>query len=154
MTTLIPKRQLSNVTEGDAESGEEVVTFIQSITSNVVAGVQHVEDERALLGYLMLLTVWLFESPEAVNDLLGEGSNVQGLIAAVKVTKSSMPLVAGLCAFVLGIIYEFSTRDSPIPRSTLHGLLISNLGREAYVDRLTKLRESVFVRDFEVLPPD
>ncbi|OCT47087.1 intracellular transport protein [Cladophialophora carrionii] len=140
------------VTEGDAESGEEVVTFLQSITSNVVAGVQHVEDERALLGCCMLLTIWLFEDPDAVNDLLGEGSTVQGLIAAVKVTKSSMPLVAGLCAFVLGIIYEFSTKDSPIPRSTLHGLLISNLGREAYVDRLTKLRESVFVRDFEVLP--
>lgn len=140
------------VTEGDADSGEEVVTFIQSITSNVVAGVQHTEDERALLGYLMLLSVWLFEDPEAVNDLLGEGSNVQGLIAAVKLAKSSMPLVAGLSAFVLGIIYEFSTKDSPIPRATLHNLLISNLGREAYVDRLTKLRENVFVRDFEVLP--
>jgi hypothetical protein len=140
------------VTEGDAESGEEVVTFLQSITSNVVAGVQYVEDERALLGCLMLLTIWLFEDPEAVNDLLGEGSTVQGLIAAVKITKSSMPLVAGLSAFCLGIIYEFSTKDSPIPRSTLHGLLISNLGREAYVDRLTKLRENVFVRDFEVLP--
>ncbi|KIW66017.1 hypothetical protein PV04_08225 [Phialophora macrospora] len=140
------------VTEGDAESGEEVVTFLQSIASNVIAGVQHVEDERALLGCLMLLAIWLFEDPEAVNDLLGEGSTVQGLIAAVKITKSSMPLVAGLCAFVLGIIYEFSTKDSPIPRSVLHGLLISNLGREAYVDKLTKLRENVFVRDFEVLP--
>ncbi|EXJ82913.1 hypothetical protein A1O3_06729 [Capronia epimyces CBS 606.96] len=140
------------VTEGDAENGEEVVTFIQSITSNVVAGVQHVEDERALLGYLMLLCIWLFEDPEAVNDLLGEGSNVSGLVAAVKIANSSMPLVAGLCAFLLGIIYEFSTKDSPIPRTTLHGLLLNSLGRETYVDRLTKLRENVFVRDFEVLP--
>jgi intracellular protein transport protein USO1 len=140
------------VTEGDAESGEEVVTFLQSITSNVVGGIQHVEDERALLGYLMLLAVWLFEDPAAVNDLLGEGSNVQGLISAVKITKGSMPLVAGLAAFVLGIIYEFSTKDSPVPRTTLHNLLTTNLGREAYVDRLTKLRENVFVRDFEVLP--
>ncbi|KIX99894.1 uncharacterized protein Z520_04531 [Fonsecaea multimorphosa CBS 102226] len=146
------KQMALKVTEGDAESGEEVVTFLQSITSNVVAGVQHVEDERGLLGYLMLLCVWLFEDPEAVDDLLAEGSNVQGLIAAVKITNSSMPLVAGLCAFVLGVIYEFSTKDSPIPRSTLHGLLTTNLGREAYVDRLTKLRENVFVRDFEVLP--
>ncbi|OQU95484.1 Uso1 / p115 like vesicle tethering protein, domain-containing protein [Cladophialophora immunda] len=146
------KEMALKVTEGDAESGEEVVTFIQSIASNVVAGVQHVEDERALLGHLMLLSVWLFEDPEAVNDLLAEGSNVQGLIAAVKIAKSSMPLVAGLCAFVLGVIYEFSTKDSPIPRSTLHGLLNTNLGREAYVDRLTKLRENIFVRDFEVLP--
>ncbi|KIW46952.1 uncharacterized protein PV06_02570 [Exophiala oligosperma] len=140
------------VTEGDADNGEEVVTFIQSITSNVVAGVQHVEDERALLGYLMLLSIWLFEDPEAVNDLLGEGSNIQGLAAAVKIANNSMPLVAGLCAFLLGIVYEFSTKDSPVPRKTLHGLLMTNLGRETYVSRLTKLRENVFIRDFEVLP--
>jgi hypothetical protein len=146
------KELASTVTEGDAESGEEVVTFVQSITSNVVAGVQHAEDERALVGYLMLLSIWLFEAPEAVNDLLGEGSNVQGLVAAVKIANTSMPLVAGLCAFLLGVIYEFSTKDSPVPRTTLHGLLMSSLGRETYVDRLTKLRENVFVRDFEVLP--
>jgi intracellular protein transport protein USO1 len=146
------KQSALKVTEGDADSGEEVVTFLQSIASNVVAGVQHVENERALLGYLMLLIIWLFEDPEAVNDFLGEGSNVQGLIAAVKITRSSMPLVAGLSAFTLGIIYEFSTKDSPLPRKTLHELLNGKLGREAYVDRLTKLRENPFVRDFEVLP--
>ncbi|KEF60439.1 uncharacterized protein A1O9_02000 [Exophiala aquamarina CBS 119918] len=139
------------VTEGDADNGEEVVTFIQSITSNVIAGVQHVEDERALLGYLMLLSVWLFEDPEAVNDLLGEGSNVQGLVAAVKIANISMPLVAGLAAFLLGIIYEFSTKDSPVSRTTLHSILTTNMGRETYVDRLTKLRENPFVRDYEVL---
>jgi hypothetical protein len=146
------KQLALKVTEGDAENGEEVVSFLQSITSNVVAGVQHAEDERALLGYLMLLSVWLFEDPEAVNDLLAEGSNVQGLVAAVKIAHTTMPLVAGLCTFLLGIIYEFSTKDSPIPRTTLQPLLTANLGRETYTDRLTKLRENVFVRDFEVLP--
>ncbi|RVX73484.1 hypothetical protein B0A52_03126 [Exophiala mesophila] len=146
------KSMALKVTEGDAESGEEVVTFVQSIASNVIAGIQHVEDERALIGYLMLLLIWLFEDPEAVNDLLGEGSNVQGLITAVKITKSTMPLVAGLAAFLLGVVYEFSTKDSPVPRTTLHGLLIGNMGRETYVDSLTRLRENPFVRDFEVLP--
>ena len=34
----------------------------------------------------------------------------------------------------------------------LHGVLTNSLGRDVYVDRLTKLRENVFVRDFEVLP--
>ena len=140
------------VAEGDAESGEEVVTFVQGVASNVIAGVQHAEDERSLLGFLMLLCTWLFEDLDAVNDFLGEGTNVQGLIAAVKVSSASMPLVAGLCALLVGIIYEFSTKDSPVPRTTLHGLLTSNLGRETYVDRLTKLRGNVYVRDFEVLP--
>lgn len=139
-----------NETDGDEEY--EIVTFIQSITSNVVAGVQHPEDERALIGYLMLLSTWLFEDPNAVNDLLGEGSTVQGLISAVKVASPTMPLVAGLCTFLLAIVYEFSTKESPIPRATLHGLLQKGLTREVFIDKLTKLRESPFIRDFEVLP--
>ncbi|ETN41060.1 uncharacterized protein HMPREF1541_02995 [Cyphellophora europaea CBS 101466] len=140
------------VAEGDADNGEEVVTFVQSVASNIIAGVQHVEDERALLGCLMLLCTWLFEDPDAVNDLLGEGTNVQGLIAAVKVSNTSMPLVSSLCALLIGISYEFSTKDSPVPRASLHSLLNTNLGRETYVDRMTRLRENPFVRDFEVLP--
>lgn len=138
--------------ENDEDDGYEIVTFVQSITSNVVAGVQHPEDERALIGYLMLLSVWLFEDPNAVNDLLGEGSTVQGLISAVKVASPTMPLVAGLCTFLLTIIYEFSTKDSPIPRATLHGVLQKGLTREIVIDKLTRLRESPFIRDFEVLP--
>ena len=139
-------------TEAESEDGYEVVTFVQSITSNVVAGVQHPEDERALIGYLMLLSTWLFEDPNAVNDLLGEGSTIQGLISAVKVSSPTMPLVAGLCTFLLGIVYEFSTKDSPIPRATLHAVITKSLSREIYIDKLTKLRESPFLRDFEVLP--
>lgn len=146
------KTMAMNVSEGDSDSGEEVVTFIQTIATNIITGAQRPEDERALLGYLMLLCLWLFEEPDAVNDFLGEGSNVQGLATAVKMTNSSMPLVSGLAALLLGIVYEFSTKDSPIPRTTLQNLLVSSLGRETYIDRLTKLRENVFVRDFEVLP--
>ncbi|KPI34893.1 Isoleucine--tRNA ligase, cytoplasmic [Cyphellophora attinorum] len=140
------------VAEGDADSGEEVVTFVQSIASNVIAGVQHVEDERALLGCLMLLCTWLFEDPDAVNDLLGEGTNVQGLIAAIKVSNNTMPLVSSLCSLLIGIVYEFSSKDSPVPRKALHSLLTGSLGRETYVDRMTRLRENPLVRDYEVLP--
>lgn len=146
------KSLVLKVAEGDAESGEEVVTFVQSVASNIIAGVQHVEDERALLGCLMLLCICLFEDPDAVNDLLGEGTNVQGLIAAVKVSNNSMPLVSSLCSLLVGIVYEFSTKDSPVPRTALHGLLTTSLGRETYVDRMTRLRENPLVRDFEVIP--
>jgi hypothetical protein len=139
------------VSEGDTENGEEVITMVQGITGNIIADIQRVEDERALIGYLMTLCVWLFEEPDAVNDLLSEGSNVQSLIQAVKISSQSLPLVAGLCSLLLGIIYEFSSKDSPVPRKVLHDLLVSSLGREVYIDRLTKLRESVYVRDFEVM---
>ena len=140
------------VTDGDTSSGEEVITCVQSIATNLITSVQRREDERAVIGYLMLLCGWLFEDPDAVNDFLGEGSSVPSLIHASKATSSTEPLVAGLCIVLLGIIYEFSSKDSPIPRSKLHSLLVNGLGREIYIDRLTKLRENVHVRDFEVLP--
>lgn len=64
----------------------------------------------------------------------------------------SKGLVAGLCAFLLGIIYEFSSKDSPIPRTTLHEILTTRLGREQFIDKMTKLRENSRIRDFEVMP--
>ncbi|KAI9825758.1 MAG: hypothetical protein M1819_000476 [Sarea resinae] len=141
-----------SVSEGDASSGEEVVTCIQAIAANLIAGLQRGEDERVSVGYLMLLCSWLFEDPDAVNDFLLEGSSIQSLIQAIANSNVERPLAQGLCAVLLGIIYEFSTKDSPIPRATLHPILTSRLGREQYIDKITKLREHPILRDFEVLP--
>lgn len=146
------KSLVLGVSEGDASTGEEVVTCIQSIASNLTIAGQKTEDDRILIGYLMLLCGWMFEDPDAVNDFLGEASNLQTLIQWTKTGKIGPPLVPGLCAFVLGIVYEFSSKDSPVPRATLYQLLISGLGREQYMNRLRVAREDLRIRDFEVLP--
>ena len=146
------KAMAMKVTEGDASSGEEVISCVQAITGNLITGLQRGDDERISVGYLMLLCGWLFEDPDVVNDLLGEGSSVQSLMQEAKQGSPSNTLVSGLCAVILGIIYEFSSKDSPIPRATLHQLLTGNLGREQYIDKITRLRELPLVRDFEVLP--
>jgi hypothetical protein len=140
------------VTEGNAENGEEVVTCVQMVAANMITGMQRGDDERISVGYLMLLCGWLFEDPDVVNDFLGEGSIIQSLIQETKQGRLGHVLVPGLCSILLGIIYEFSSKDSPIPREALHKLLSSSLGREQYVDKITKLREDPLVRDFEVLP--
>lgn len=140
------------VTEGDADSGEEVVTSVQSVVGNLITGLQRGDDERITVGYLTLLCGWLFEDPDVVNDLLGEGSCIQTLLQEIKHQRAPSKLVPGLCTVLLGVIYEFSTKDSPIPRITLHKLLIEQLGREQYIDKITRLRECPLVRDFEVLP--
>ncbi|KAI1803128.1 p115 like vesicle tethering protein [Daldinia bambusicola] len=141
-----------SVTEGDAESGEEVVTSIQTIAAHLVSGLARSDDERISVGYLMLLIAWLFEDLDGVNDFLGEGSNIQALAQEVIRHNSSNVIVQGLCAMLLGVVYEFSTKDSPIPRSTLHSVLTSRMGRDRYIDILNKLRSHPFVRDFEVIP--
>jgi hypothetical protein len=141
-----------SVAEGDASNGEEVVTCIQTITANLLIGINKNVDERVLVAYLMLLCGWLFEDPDGVNDFLGEGSNIGSLVQAVRHITGDSIIVQGLCAMLLGIVYEFSTKDSPVPRATIHPILASQMGREQYVDRLTKLRGHPLLRDFEVLP--
>ena len=114
------KEQAMKVAEGDADSGEEVVTCIQTLAETLLIGIQKDFDERVLVAYLMLLCGWLFEDPDGVNDFLGEGSNLQGLVQAVLSNVAEGTLVQGLCCILLGIIYEFSTRDSPVPRATIY----------------------------------
>ena len=146
------KKFAMEIVDGNADKGEEAVTCIQSLSSNLIVCAQRGNDDRITTAYLTLLCGWLFEDPDAVNDFLQEGSHVQSLIQLVLQPTSARALEAGLSAFLLGIIYEFSTKDSPIPRTKLHELLTTRLGREQYVDKMTKLREHPFVRDFEVLP--
>jgi len=141
-----------SISEGDAGNGEEVITCIQAIVGNLIDGLLKDSDERISAGYLMLLCGWLFEDPDAVNDFLGEGCSVQSLAQIVAQSSMDKILVPGLCAMLLGIIYEFSTKDSTISRATLQPILVSRLGRDRYVDKLTRLREHHLVRDFEVLP--
>ncbi|EFW98969.1 arginine methyltransferase [Grosmannia clavigera kw1407] len=140
------------VTEGDEASGEEVVTSIQTVTAQLLGSISREDDPRIAVGYLMLLICWLFEDLDGVNDFLGEGSNVQGLIQVVVKTTGSDIVVQGLCALLLGVVYEFSTKDSPILRQKLHEVLMGRMGRDRYVDRLTKLRAHPWLRDFEVTP--
>ncbi|KAJ3578002.1 hypothetical protein NPX13_g2564 [Xylaria arbuscula] len=141
-----------SVSEGDAESGEEVVTSIQTITAHLITALSRGEDDRISVGYLMLLIGWLFEDVDGVNDFLGEASNIHALAQEVVRHPPGSVLVQGLCAMILGVIYEFSTKDSPVPRSTLHPVIISRVGREKYIDALNQLRSHDLMRDFEVTP--
>lgn len=146
------KELARQVTEGNEAEGEEVVTSIQIITSHLIGSLSRSEDERVIIGYLMLLLCWLFEDLDGVNELLEEGSNVQRLIQTVVKNSSSETMVQGLSAMLLGVVYEFSTKDSPVPRGTLQPLLMNSMGRDKYIDKLSKLRAHPAVRDFEMIP--
>ncbi|KFA64352.1 hypothetical protein S40285_02935 [Stachybotrys chlorohalonatus IBT 40285] len=145
------KAQALALTEGDADHGEEVVTSIQTVAAHLTTGLRRDDDPRVTVGYLTLLLGWLFEDLDAVNDFLSEGSNVQSLIlAALQPGSAGGEIVQGLCTMLLGVAYEFSTKDSPIPRASLHSIILSRLSRDTYLDRLSKLRSHPLIRDFEV----
>ncbi|KAJ5468775.1 hypothetical protein N7475_006527 [Penicillium sp. IBT 31633x] len=128
------KATAMKVTEGDSESGEEVVTSVQIVVGNLITGLQRGDDERITVGYLMLLCGWLFEDPDAVNDLLGEGSSIQTLLQEIKHQRAPSKLIPRFLV-------------SPFTSCSL-----SSSGEEQYIDKITRLRECPLVRDFEVLP--
>ncbi|KAK4165084.1 putative transport protein USO1 [Cladorrhinum sp. PSN259] len=141
-----------SVTEGDEASGEEVVTSIQTLAAHLLSSVAKSEDPRVCIGYLMLLLCWLFEDPKGVDDFLDEFTNLQGLIQAAIENPNGDVLVQGLSAMLAGVVYEFSTKDSPVPRATVREMIMTRMTRDRYVDKLSKLRSHPMMRDFEVLP--
>lgn len=140
---------------GDEEAGEEVVTAVQAISGNLVAALLSPEsyDARIPVAYLMLLCAWFYEYNPGVDDFLNEGSSLQTIVfSAISQNADSNPLVQGLCALLLGIIYEFSSKDSPVSRKSIHSILAARVGRDQYMLRLERLRRHPKVRDFEISP--
>ncbi|USW53579.1 hypothetical protein Slin15195_G068980 [Septoria linicola] len=137
------------VSEGNEEEGEDVITIVQALGANLHAALQPPLDARTVAAYSSLLSTLLWDFAPGVDDLLAEGSSLlQRLVDVVKTPKD--PIVTGLAAVLLGIVYEFSTKDSPIPRRTLAPLVQHKLGRTKYLDALLQLRREPAIRDFEL----
>ncbi|KAI7512732.1 hypothetical protein KC347_g2232 [Hortaea werneckii] len=147
------KAALAAVTEGNETEGEDVLTSIQALSSQLQSALQPTPDERLIAAYAGLLTLLLWEFATGVNDLLAEGSGlVQALVTAAN-PNSGDAVVAGAAASLLGTLYEFSTKDSPIPRRTLAPLLTQKLGRSKYLEALTLLRRHPAIRDADLEGP-
>ncbi|KAI5959330.1 USO1 [Candida theae] len=127
------------VKTGDADSGEEVMTSVQAISGLLITTLTHM-DQRIAIGYLMLLTVWLYEDFNAVNDFLNDGSIVKSLLNSLSHSSiGENSLVHGMTTVLLGVVYEFSTKESPITRTELHALLVKSLGRDNYSLKVKQL---------------
>ncbi|PWN49217.1 hypothetical protein IE53DRAFT_411778 [Violaceomyces palustris] len=98
---------------------------------------------RVMTGYLVCLSTWLWDSPLSVRDLLSESSNLQVLIQPVAQSSGVDPMIQALCAFLLGIAYEFDSEPGQvaITRKTMHPILHSRIGSDQFATRLTRLRD-------------
>ncbi|KAH9825971.1 intracellular protein transport protein USO1-like [Teratosphaeria destructans] len=142
------KNALAVIKEGNEAEGEDVLTAIQAMGTQLQSALQS-GDQRLVAAYVNLLTTLLWDFAEGVNNVLAEGSALlQALVAAVDPAGDSL-VITGLAAVLLGIVYEFSTKDSPIPRRTLAPLLTEKLGRSKYLGALSHLRRHPAVRDFD-----
>ncbi|KDN41073.1 hypothetical protein K437DRAFT_258431 [Tilletiaria anomala UBC 951] len=96
---------------------------------------------RVLVGYLVCLGSWLWDSPASVRDFLFESANMQVLIQPVAQSSGIDPLIQSLSTFVLGVLYEFNTEPGELKRETMHPILHSRIGADNFGVRLLRLRD-------------
>ncbi|KAJ6593169.1 p115 like vesicle tethering protein [Mycena capillaripes] len=97
------------------------------------------EWDRLVVAYLCLLSQWLWEDPGAVREFLNAGG-LSVLVEAINQTSEVDSIVPGLCAFLLGVCYEFNREPGEITRATIHPIL-NRLGVETLIGRMARLRE-------------
>ncbi|KAH7921643.1 hypothetical protein BV22DRAFT_1038405 [Leucogyrophana mollusca] len=97
------------------------------------------EWDRLIVGYLCLLVQWLWEDPKAVREFLDAGA-LGVLVEPINQTAESESIVPGLCAFLLGLCYEFNRQPGEITRATIYPI-INRLGVDNLVGQMTRVRE-------------
>ncbi|KAF7350880.1 hypothetical protein MSAN_01650100 [Mycena sanguinolenta] len=107
------------------------------------------EWDRLVVAYLCLLSQWLWEDPGAVREFLNAGG-LSVLVEAINQTSEVDFIVPGLCAFVLGVCYEFNREPGEITRATIYPIL-NRLGVETLIGRMARLRED---ERFKSVGPD
>ncbi|KAI0090824.1 p115 like vesicle tethering protein [Irpex rosettiformis] len=107
------------------------------------------EWDRLIVGYLCLLAQWLWEDPPTVKAFLEAGA-LGMLVEPINQAPEEEALIPGLCAFVLGLCYEFNSEPGEITRTSIHPIL-TRLGIDVLAGRITRLRDD---DRFRAIGPD
>ncbi|TIB17974.1 hypothetical protein E3P92_00861 [Wallemia ichthyophaga] len=100
----------------------------------------HTDWTRLTTSYLILLSVWVWESPRTVSDILRESSNLQLLIQPIKHSGVDA-LIQGLCAFTLAAIYRYNTEaHAEVTKTDLHALIHKQVGVDNVIQSLARFR--------------
>lgn len=145
------KAAFAAVQEIGTDEDEDVLSAVQTLGNELQQRIQQGAELQQIAAYATTLTVLLWDFADGINLLLAEGSSL--LQTLIEAARSDDVIIAGLTAALLGIIYEFSTKDSPIPRTTLSTLLQQKLARDTYLSALTGMRKDPCIRDYD-LPVD
>ncbi|KAI6101425.1 p115 like vesicle tethering protein [Pisolithus croceorrhizus] len=141
----------ANVTEPENEDEDAPQSLLQLLSENLSlcfltrSRVDSVNErevrewDRLIVGYLCLLVQWLWEDAKSVREFLDAGG-LGILVEPINQTAETDSLIPGLCAFLLGVCYEFNREPGEITRSTIHAI-ISRLTVDALVGHITRVRE-------------
>ncbi|KAI0343622.1 hypothetical protein BDW22DRAFT_1356090 [Trametopsis cervina] len=150
----------SQVPEPEPEDEEEPQSLLQIISEHLSLSLlsrrrtdtserEAREWDRLIVGYLCLLAQWLWEDPPTVRAFLEAGA-LSMLVEPINQAPEEDTLIPGLCAFVLGLCYEFNSEPGEITRTTIYPIL-TRLGIDVLVGRITRLRDD---ERFRAVGPD
>lgn len=128
----------------EPEEEDEQQTLLQILTENLSLALlsrsrannsdqEAREWDRYVVGYLCLLSQWLWEDPKSVRDFLDAGGLgvvrlrrshirilanglIPKLVEPINQTSEVDSIVPGLCAFLLGTCYEYNREPGEITR--------------------------------------
>jgi intracellular protein transport protein USO1 len=142
------KALVREISIGDVSEGEEPVSALQQINANLSTALINSFDPRIAIGFLMLLSIWLYDDCKCVEEFLEETAGIQTLVGSIAQAREGV-FVTGLAAVLLGICVEFNSPASPLPPAKVQKLIVSGVGgKEQFVFRITQFRESSEFRDF------
>ena len=148
------KEILRDVKIGDESLGMDVQPLVPALAGELQGALQEttnssqgLQEPAVVLGYLQLLSVWLYDDTMAVSDFLSESSTVHSLLAQ---HQTANPLVASLSVVLLGVAYAFCPTSAPLSRVQFHELLTS-LGRDQYKLSIRRFRASPHFVNYEEL---
>ncbi|KAF9529746.1 p115 like vesicle tethering protein [Crepidotus variabilis] len=146
--------------EADKDDDDETQTLLHTLTENLSLSMlsrsrsntsdrEAREWDRYVVGYLCLLSQWLWEDPKSVRGFLDAGG-LGVLVEPINQTSEMDTIVPGLCAFLLGVCYEFNREPGEITRKTIYPIL-NRLSVETLVGQMTRFRED---ERFKAVGPD
>ncbi|KAF8190815.1 p115 like vesicle tethering protein [Pholiota molesta] len=144
----------------EPEDEDERQTLLQILTENLSLALlsrsrsnnsdrEAREWDRYVIGYLCLLSQWLWEDPKSVKDFLDAGG-LGVLVEPINQTSEVDSLVPGLCAFLLGLCYEYNREPGEITRATIHPI-IGRLSVDTLIGQMARFRED---ERFKAVGPD
>ncbi|EPY51933.1 tethering factor Uso1 [Schizosaccharomyces cryophilus OY26] len=125
----------------DEEDGEEV-TFIQCISTKLIATLRHDHALHNCVGYLTLLIILVDSNAHCVKDFLSESSILQTLLTTLMDESSSASsIIQGMIAVLLALVYHYCPLDSSVPKSSIYGAINSAVTRDVFLNRLHRLHQ-------------
>ncbi|KAF8342696.1 p115 like vesicle tethering protein [Cantharellus anzutake] len=112
-----------------------------------------VEWDRIIVSYLSLLSIWCWDNPTGVKEILEEGGVLGAIVEPIMQTSGVDVLVQGLCAFLLGICYEFNRNPGEITRATIHSIIHSRIGLDTFTSRTSRVREDPRFKSVSIESP-